>query len=144
MSMEALVKQEEKQLDEKTPNEESHLLEEDPQMSVENTLAEQEEPEGKRRVGVPKGNLIPVHMYGILRGDYKCKICIKTHDFFNTNRARKHFKYKHVDFLSPKGKKVAEKESFTDMPMIKYLPKGETKWQWVQGFSEDFWEEMMS
>lgn len=105
---------------------------------------EEEKEEPKRRVGVPKGNLIPVHMYGILRGDYKCKICTKTHDFFNSNRARKFFKYKHVDFLSPKGKKVAEKESFTDMPMIKYLPPGETKWQWVQGFDENFWEEMMS
>ena len=120
------------------PKEEGQNLEN----TSENTFqdSDDEDEKQKTRVGVPKDGKIPVHMYGILRGQYKCPICGKANDYFNSSHAKKFFKYKHIDFLSPKGRKVAEKEGFDQMPMIKYLPKGETKWQWVQGFDEEFWE----
>jgi len=101
---------------------------------------EEEETESKKKAFTSKRT--SVTMYGIISGSERCEICKSAHKYFSDPQNWKYFTYKEISLMTDKGRKVAQRHGFTQMPFFRIRRKGENIDEWFEGFNSQEFEEM--
>lgn len=104
---------------------------------------EEEDEEDSISKSKDKDKKIPVTEYGIKSGESACPVCQRAYKFFHSPKIKRFFNFKYADLLNEKHRKVADREGFDSMPFFKVKRPGNDKSEFIVGFNEVDFEEMM-